>query len=72
MKNRFFNVYPPRVAADQARAVAAGMPIWWTAADEVDRNAARRECQAPDRECVDCRVASCPSIRAESGGRGYE
>jgi hypothetical protein len=63
MKNGKFNTYPTRIARDQAKAVAAGMPIWWTAADEVDRNAARRGCQEPDRECVDCRVACCPEAR---------
>jgi len=63
MKNGKFNTYPTRVALDQAKAVAAGMPTWWTAADEVDRNAARRGCQEPDRECVDCRVACCPEAR---------
>ncbi len=63
MKNGKFNVYPTRIAMDQAKAVADGMPFWWTAADEVDRNAARMGCQEPDRECVDCRVACCPEAR---------
>jgi hypothetical protein len=59
MKNRFFNTYPTRVAA----AVAAGMPAWWTPADEVDRNAARLGCKERERDCGDCRVASCPEAR---------
>jgi hypothetical protein len=73
MKNGKFNTYPTRlpvrlrtqtgIAQDQAKAEAAGMPMWWTAADEVDRNAARMGCQEPDRECVDCRVACCPEAR---------
>jgi hypothetical protein len=63
MKNGKVNTYPARIARDQAKTVAAGMPMWWTAADEVDRNAARLGCQEPDRECVDCRVACCPEAR---------
>lgn len=63
MKNGKFNTYPTRVALDQAAAVAAGMPIWWSAADEVDRNAARKGCQDPERDCIECRVACCPEAR---------
>lgn len=63
MKNGKFNTYPTRVALDQARAVSDGMPIWWTPADEVDRNSARRGCEEPERDCGDCRVQCCPMAR---------
>jgi hypothetical protein len=73
LKNGKFNTYPTRlpvrvrtqtgVARDQAKAVAAGMPFWWTAADEVDRNAARRGCQDQDRDCIECSVSCCPEAR---------
>jgi hypothetical protein len=63
MKNGKFNTYPTRVALDQAKAVADGMPGWWTAADEVDRNAARKGCEEPERDCIECRVECCPEAR---------
>ena len=63
MKNGSFNVFPTRIALDQARALAAGMPIWWTAADEVDRNAARLGCDKREIDCGDCRVQCCPEAR---------
>lgn len=63
MKNGKFNTYPTRIALDQAMAVEAGMPAWWTPADEVDRNAARLGCEERERDCGDCRVQCCPEAR---------
>jgi hypothetical protein len=66
MKNGTFNVYP-KAALDAATAALAReartMPGWWTAADEVDRNAARKGCQEPERDCIECRVEQCPEAR---------
>jgi len=63
MKNGKFNTYPTRVALDQARAVAAGMPIWFTQADELDLHAAMKGCKERERDCVECRVERCPEAR---------
>jgi len=63
MKNGKFNVYPTRVALDQAKAVAAGMPFWFTQADEMDLHAARKGCEEPERNCIECCVECCPEAR---------
>ena len=62
MKNGKFNTYPTYTQAE-AKAIALGMPIWWTAADEVDRNAARKGCDKREMDCGDCRVQCCPEAR---------